>query len=85
MIVCIDKKCCKKTGCSIFYAKLHSWNRTSWQTPSARNYRLTAVFKNTRQTVVSGNMRLTAIFTKVYCLPAVLKTPGRRYFSETGA
>ena len=23
---------------------LHSWNRTTWQTPSARNYRLTAVF-----------------------------------------
>ena len=64
---------------------VHSWNRTTCQTPSTRNYRLTAVFKITRQTVVSENMRLTAVFTKVYRLTAVLKTPGRRYFPETGA
>ncbi len=47
-------------------------------------YRLTAVFETTRQTVVSGNMRLTAIFTKVCRLTAVLKTTGRRYFPESG-
>ncbi len=40
---------------------VHSWNHTICQTPSTRNYHLTGVCEITRQTVVSGNMHLTAI------------------------
>ena len=59
-------------------SQLHRWNCITWQTPSARNYHLTAVFKITRQMVVSRNRHLTAIFTKVYHLTAILKTTTRR-------
>ncbi len=41
-----------------------TWNRTTCQTPSTRNYRLMAAFRITRQMVVSGNRCLMAIFTQ---------------------